>query len=286
MVGTGRCGSTLVEEVITRHPEIGFVSNLDDRLSVLNLKGRWNNELYRHVPQALTRKGRLRFAPSEGYRLLARQVSPVVCEPVRDLTEDDASPWLAKRFRDFVHERANTQRKPVFLHKFTGWPRVRFLHKVFPEAKFINVYRDGRAVANSLVQVDWWSGFAGPDSWRWGAIPDALREAWEKSGGSFVALAGIEWILLMDAYEAARSHIPDEAWLDVRYEDAIQTPEPVFSRIFEFAGLTEPSGFSTELQRHRINPGRATAYRDDLTPRELDLLDGILGETLQRYGYV
>ena len=30
--GTGRCGSTPIVEVVSRHGEVGFVSNVDDKL--------------------------------------------------------------------------------------------------------------------------------------------------------------------------------------------------------------------------------------------------------------
>jgi hypothetical protein len=78
--GTGRCGSTLVTEMLARHPEVGFVSNVDDRLNLLDLAGRWNNAIFQHarprdqslVPFTSRRRllelGRLRFAPSEGLR--------------------------------------------------------------------------------------------------------------------------------------------------------------------------------------------------------------------------
>jgi hypothetical protein len=42
VIGTGRCGSTLVQEVLARHPEVGFVSNLEDKLPLLDLCGRWH----------------------------------------------------------------------------------------------------------------------------------------------------------------------------------------------------------------------------------------------------
>jgi hypothetical protein len=45
VIGTGRCGSTLIQEVLARHPQVGFVSNLEDKLAVLDLGGRWNNVL-------------------------------------------------------------------------------------------------------------------------------------------------------------------------------------------------------------------------------------------------
>jgi len=49
VIGTGRCGSTLVQEVLARHPEVGFVSNLEDKLPGLDLCGRWNNLLLRRA---------------------------------------------------------------------------------------------------------------------------------------------------------------------------------------------------------------------------------------------
>ena len=34
VLGTGRCGSTLVEEVLARHPDSGFVSNLEEAIRI------------------------------------------------------------------------------------------------------------------------------------------------------------------------------------------------------------------------------------------------------------
>ena len=46
VVGTGRCGSSLVHEMIAPHHDVGFVSNIDDNLPFLDLKGRYNNLLF------------------------------------------------------------------------------------------------------------------------------------------------------------------------------------------------------------------------------------------------
>ena len=53
VIGTGRCGSTLVYEVLARHPGVGFVSNLEDKLPALDLRGRWNNALLAERPLAI-----------------------------------------------------------------------------------------------------------------------------------------------------------------------------------------------------------------------------------------
>ena len=95
-----------------------------------------------------TRKGRARFAPSEAYRLISRQVSSSYANSVRDLRAEDVTPWLAERYQLFFKERRSAQEKPIFIHKYTGWSRMSFFSRIFPQAKFVHVIRDGRAVAN------------------------------------------------------------------------------------------------------------------------------------------
>ena len=72
------------------------------------------------------------MTPSEGYRLYDRHVSPMLSAPVRDLVAEDASQWLSRRLRDDFEARAAAQGRPLFLHKFTGWPRSGLLTATFP----------------------------------------------------------------------------------------------------------------------------------------------------------
>jgi hypothetical protein len=285
VLGTGRCGSTLVHELLARHPDVGFVSNLDDRLSFLGLKGRWNPAMYRRVPPALTRKGRVRFGPSEGYSILASRVSPLIATSFRDLTADDATPWLAVRFRRFFEDRARAQGKRVFVHKFTGWPRARFVHEVLPEARFVNVVRDGRAVANSLLQMPWWRGYRGISEWGFGELPEGYAREWEASGRSFVLLAGLQWKVLMDAFEEAKEAIPAGRWLDVRYEDFVGDPGGYTEELLRFVGLSWTAAFRRTFRRHRFDTARTDAYRRELSPADVDALTASLGAHLGRYGY-
>lgn len=286
MLGTGRCGSTLIHEVLARHPDVGFVSNIEDRFPLPAWTGRWNNELYRRVPDRFTRKGRIRFAPSEGYRALNRQVSPVLSTPFRDLLAEDVTPWLEARTRRFFEERALVQDRPLFLHKFTGWPRSGFLRRILPDARFVHVIRDGRAVANSFLQMPWWKGFRGPTEWGWGALPEEYERVWEESGGSFVVLAGLEWRILMDAHEAARAQVPEGRWLDVRYEDFIAQPRERTEELLGFLGLEWTPAFEAGFRKYRFDAGRREAYRADLGIHDVALLDGALKPVLERYAYV
>ncbi|MDP9227384.1 MAG: sulfotransferase [Actinomycetota bacterium] len=299
LIGTGRCGSTLLAEVLARHHDVGFISNIDTALPRANLMGKWNNTLYRRIPREISQRDKrdsnetighrfaqtvMHFGPSEAYGLVDRQLSPIVSEPFRDLTEDDVTPWLRKRFRDFFEERARSQGRPLFMHKFTGWPRARFIHDILPEARFIHVVRDGRAVANSLMQMPWWRGHLGPSRWGFGPLGESDAAAWERSGGSLLILAGLEWKLLMDAYEEARAAIAPDRWMQVRYEDLVEGPRQIIQNVLEYADLPWTSRFEESIQRHSFGANKR-GYEKDLTASQQAELEKVLHAELVTLGY-
>ena len=285
VLGTGRCGSTLVQELLARHHDVGFVSNIEDRLPRLDIGGAWNGPIYRRLPPKWAEKARLRFAPTEGYRVLDRHVAPIISTPRRDLTAADATPWLADRFRRFFETRADAQGAPVFLHKFTGWPRAGFVAAALPGSRFVHIVRDGRAVANSLLQMDWWRGYQGPEGWQFGPLPEAYAAEWEASGRSFVVLAGLEWMLLLDAFEAARAAVDADAWLQVHYEDLVVDPKGTIATMLDFLGLELDAEFLAQMDRYHFDPTRQDAYRRDLDRASLAQLERALAGHLKRYGY-
>jgi hypothetical protein len=268
LVGTGRCGSTLVEKVLADHPDLGWIS------------------LYPRPLERLARAPRLEPRTTEAYPLLRKEVSPMLVEMCRDLTAADAAPWLERRLGSFFDRRAKAQRRSVFMHKFTGWPRARLLAAVFPEAKFVHVYRDGRSVANSLLQVRWWRGYQGVPGWGFGDLTEQERRDWEATGHSWAYLAGLEWQRLMAAFEAARDEIGSERWLDVRYEDFVARPAEETTAILSFAGLDRWNALERHIQRLKVSGGRRDAYCDELRAEDVELLDSLLGPTLTRWGYM
>ncbi len=285
ILGTGRCGSSLLQEVLARHPDVGFVSNVEDRVRATRPLARWNNRLYRFVSPERTRKGRLRFAPSEGYNALNAEVSPLLSRPFRDLVAADATPWLARRLRRFFERRAEQQGQAVFLHKFTGWPRSGLLDAVLPAPRYIHVVRDGRAVVNSYLQMSWWTGFGGPERWQWGPLSDADRAEWEASGRSFAVLAAINWRLLMAAHERARALVDPARWHQLRYEDLLQDPVGRLREVLDHLGLRWLPAFERAVERHRIHGGRRQAYSADLSPADLALVEKALAPVLEANGY-
>lgn len=286
VLGSGCCGSSLIQEILTRHREVAFLSNLEDRLPSAGLLRRLNRGVYDRVPQAWTQKGRLRFAPSEGYRILSSQVSPLIAYPGRSLTAEDASPWLAERFEGFFETRRRSQGKPVFLHKFTGYSRAGFVEAVLPGTRYIHIVRDGRAVASSLVRRSWWAGELGQSQvWATTGLSPAYRDEWERSGRSFPLLAGLTWKSLIDDHELARQSLPPGSWLELRYEDILTDPRRHFVQMLGHIGLEPDAAFTRTLDSYALDGSRTDSYRHELDSRSLELLEKSLGAHLGRLGY-
>ena len=298
VVGTGRCGSTLPTEIIARHHSVGFVSNVDDKLALLDLAGRWNGTIFRRGPARdpglvpfrdrgrLLERGRLRVAPSEAWNLLDRQVSPFFSAPCRDLVASDCTPWVERRLHRFIRRRLSAQRTPHLVLHLTGWPRTALFQAAFPDVRVVHVIRDGRAVANSWLHMGWWDGYQGPSKWYLGPLPPAYHQEWERSGRSFPVLAGLGWKTLLDAVEAARAASPADRWLDVRYEDLIADPRATTKGLMDWLGLFWTPQFERGFGRCVFDRSRTEAFRRDLDPAALQLLEASLVDRLRQWGYV
>ncbi len=267
VLGTGRCGSTLLAEILAAHPEIGWISTLPDPL------GR------------VARSLRFEPRPSEAYALLRTEVSPMLVDPFRDLTAADAAPWLERRLQRFFGRRADGPRPSGVHAQVHRLAAARLLATVFPEAKFVHVFRDGRGVANSFVQVHFWQGYRGAPGWTFGDLTEEERRDWEAANFSWPYLAGLEWKRLMAAFEASREEIGPERWVDVRYEDLVTRPVEETTAILRFAGLDRWTGLERRLAALRVSEGRTDAYRDELRPEDVAQLESALAPTLESWGY-
>ncbi len=286
IIGTGRCGSSFVHEILAKHEDVGFISNIEDNIRFLNQKGRWNNTLYRSRLGKYTRKGGIRFAPSEAYQLISRKVSPIYANSNRDLLDIDVTPWLRNSFNDFFKGISSAQKKPIFSHKYTGWPRIGFFKEIFPQAKFIHVIRDGRAVANSWLQMSWWGGYRGPENWLWGALSEDYAQEWVSKGQTYPHLAGISWKLLMEAFEEAERALSEEDYLKIRYEDILDKPKASFDKMLAFSGLEWTPKFEKQFLQQTIKKGRSRAFEKDLNTLQLQTIECSISDMLSRYDYL
>ena len=281
IIGTGRCGSSVFHDLLAHHPGVTWLSPLINRQPQRPELNRRLLRLMELVPgaDAILRR---RYLPVEAYRYWERHARGFT-SPYRDLTADDVMPCSQQAMRAAAQACVSTSR-PRLLCKITGWPRIGFLHTIFPNAKFITVIRDGRAVASSSLRVHFWNGWLGPDNWGWGPLSADQSERFRAHGSSFVALAGLQWEILMDAYEAARRSIPVDRVMEIRYEELCADPVNVMRAACEFAQLE----FAPSLQRHVANcalRSQNDKWKQGLSPAQQDALNNCIRDCLAHWGY-
>lgn len=280
IVGTGRCGSTVFHHMMSRHPKVAWLTKWNDRFPHSHAVNRFAMRvLDSPIPAEFVRK--LVF-PVEAYPFWM-QHSGIFSEPYRDLKKNDVTPTMKKTIRKLLAGQV-TENRNRLLVKITGWPRLGFLKEIFPDAKFIHVYRDGRAVANSYLRIWFWTGWNGPDNWRWGPLTGDQRRKWAEFNESFVALAGIEWEILMSAFEEAKKEIPSEDFLEFTYEDLCSDAGSIIENACSFLNLDRPDEFIEATGEFNLRNTNDKLLKD-LTKEQQKILNDILKDALPKYGY-
>jgi len=279
IVGSGRCGSTVFHRLLATHPQVMWLSSFCDFFPT---KPEVNRRVVTAMGNPLVRRVLdRRVQPNECYRFWDKHAYGF-SRPCRDLVGTDVSVRVKKQVRAVLRSMLSPTRDRLLL-KITGWPRIGFLNEIFEDARFIHIVRDGRAVANSLLHVNFWRGWQGPQGWRAGLLSPEDQALWDSHDRSFTALAGIEWRIQMRAMDAARQALDPKRFCEVRYEEFCLQPLATFQRVLEFAELPG----SPQLQRQvEATPIKTSSrWKHDLSEEQQATLNDVLREDLQRRGY-
>ncbi len=150
-------------------------------------------------------------------------------------------------------------------------PRI---HRYFPQAKILLIFRDGRDVASSLSSVPW-----GPSNLYVNFAVWLRFYRWQR------------WAMACPTMDLQC----------VKYEDFVRAPEQELRRIAEFldlkyepematgsgnrAGITEREREWKDRAVGKINVSRVELWRTQLTPEQLGNLERWGGEALTELGY-
>lgn len=248
VVGTGRCGSTLLHRLLALHPSVAWLSTLNEvfpRQPWLSMfsdlyRLNWLNQRIRHLP----------FFPKpfEAYRFWERHL-PGFSRRNKPLCAEDVPEDGIQSVRRIIAGLLHYQNKERFLAKVTGWSRIAYFNRIFPDACFVLLTREPRAVISSWIQVEWLDVTSGPDtdSWQWGEVPAHYRQAWEDLGGGPILSAAIKIQLDLDDIHRNMRLFPDRCY-QLDYDDLIAHPLDELRRLVQFCDLSWEPGFERDMR--------------------------------------
>ncbi len=171
-------------------------------------------------------------------------------------------------------------RSEVLLTKRTANNRrVPILRQIFPDAKYIHLVRDGRAVAYSLLRVAWW----GEHVLYWaGKTPKQMIAA----GFNPLELAARNWVEEMQSLEQGIALIQSSQLLEVRYDELLYDPYGQLHRILDFMEVTtqKDTAFWDIVESLHLAP-KLEAWIRSWKEVELDVVHSLQGDTLRRWRF-
>jgi hypothetical protein len=291
LIGAARSGTSLLYKSLCLHPDTAWISNWVGRypghpaLSALNRlaaarptarhsvwfgAGGSNAYVYGHSRRL---RERLFPMPVEGESFFARwgAPAPALNVPLPSAAEIQA---LRKAVAAVIGRAGDR----VFVSKRIGhnW-RIPALEACFPNARFVEIMRDGRAVAYSLSKVDWWD-----DSelvWRNGTprqCQEQGMDAWD--------LCAQNWVAELEAITRGFDAVAPERHLRIAYEDFVTAPLETLDTVAGFAGLDPDPGWKRGLAQLRF-PDRNENWRIRLEPALVRRIEDIQGRHLEANGY-
>ena len=261
IIGVGRSGSTVFFDMLSRHNDVTWMAEklLNNFPSKPILNRILMSSLDIPIVGGMTRRV---FEPGECYTYW-NNLYRGFGRPFRDLKKHDVTVRAKRRIRLSLSQLISRKRERLLV-KITGWNRICFLREIFPDALFVLVKRDPRAVINSFLNVDFWSGWQGPLNWRMGEISDEQKEELYRFDFSFVALAGIKIEILHNAFVAACSEVNCNNILEIKYEDFCGQPVQTIRNAIDFCGLEWTIQFEEMLRSFKIK-NTNYKWKQDLT---------------------
>ena len=221
IVGTGRCGTTILAEVLNAHSRICVPHELQIIVSIGN-----GNRLYeKYITKELSK-----YRAKDFIKLIGRRC-PYHFEKFFD---------YHRHFQDLDYPQTDLRQllvglfdhicqaygKEVFLEQ-TPWygQKLEVLRELFPEMKVIHLIRDGRDVAVSYARTLWWSRDINKNLKQWEREVNKIHDYGRQNPANF---------------------------LEIRYEDLVLSPESELKKILSL--------FNLEYQRAMLDPKNLIDY--------------------------
>ena len=265
VVGCPRSGTTLLSLMIHAHPRLAIPPETRFLTRVWRRRHRFGD--------LTTRKQRRRLARActNGSRLAHLGLDPKQTRKAMLAGPPTIGSYFGTVFAEFARAQGKARwgdKRPIY------YQEVDVLLRLFPDAQFVHLVRDGRAAVASLTQMPWWP---------------------YDSVGAMATWSHAEWCSRRNT-----RRLPSDTYHLVRYEDLVAEPEAVLRELCAFLdeefdeAMLEPARvrdvvpdtkhWHANLDRD-VSTDRVAAWRTQLRSWEVGLIETVLRRKLARWGY-
>ena len=259
-VSIGRTGSTIIANILSKHPALAFPSNYQDIYPKSRRANYRRRIIHSQLYQSLRIKKILKkipfipnkyldFNPSEAYAMWDYLMDDKADFSRGFLLNDTLSKEHIDRIRGYFDAMVKNQGKKRLTFKITGPSRIGFLLQLFPDALFIHVTRNHIPTVKSFMKVNFWEERGMHQLW-WRGVYSKEEKEWaekNKKNGALMTAFQIKKIEEITSQELATHNIE---YIQVNYEDFLGNPNAEMQRMIEFTKLTS-FDFESETKKIR-----------------------------------
>jgi len=213
IIGCGRSGTTILGNTLSKHRAITYLNEPRHLwVSTFPETDIWTSN-----------------AHSRGGKLL--------------LTEADFDLRKGKKLSRLFRLETIVKKRPVFIEKLPiNNFRLSFILKIFPNARFVHIYRNGLEVARSISKASEAGEWFGVNNYKWDLLVNYSRNSADTRHLSEICITEydkglLEWRLSTEAAVDFLRHLPKDKFSEVNYDEFIDDPVGTTSTLLKFVGV-------------------------------------------------
>lgn len=235
LIGSERSGTTLLRLMLNFHPQVTWLNEFEYTVGMMSAEGDYPN-LEDYYDWLSTHR--------------VFQMSKMTID--RSLTYPEL-------VNSFLQQRLDTFNKPIV--GATVHHHFDHLLKLWPEAKFIHIVRDPRAVSRSCVMLGW-------------------------AGNVWVGLN--RWIEAEKIWDRLSPQIATENKINLRYQDIVENNRDVLEQVCSFIGVEYSEKMLEYVHTTDYglpDPKLIHNWKHKLTKREIQLVEARVGNKMVERGF-